>query len=768
MKKILLLFVPLLISTLSIAQQSAFDWPKIFTNGQDTITVYPPQVENWQGNVLQGRSAIQFVTPQQGAMYGIIEFSSNTQTDIPENSVIFRDYTVTSYKFPLLSDNGKEVSDQVASKLSGGQAALSVDLIKSQLAINANMNHRVVNVKNPSPKVYLSKGAAVLILVDGEPSVQKTQDSKWQRVINCPSFLAYNSQNQLYEISLFGKWFSSKAIGGPWTLDNNPDKKLHKLLKEALKSDTSIQTFDPPSEEIGGILANGGAPEVLVSTQPAELVITDGEPEYEPIPGTELLYAKNTSSDIFKYVGDGMTYVLLSGRWFRTSDPNNSSGWSFVPPDQLPADFKSIPEGHAKASALASVPGTPQAQDALISTQIPQTATINRNATTQIPYDGQPNFQPIDSTNLQYAVNSPYPVIYDNSNYYALDQGVWYNSAAPDGPWGAATSIPPSIYGIPPSSPIYYATYAQIYGYDPNYIYGGYTPGYYGCYANPYGTVVYGTGWGYQPWIGNSWYGRPYTYGLGACFNWNPWIGWSMGFGFGAHYYPTYRPWWGPMSYGPRRGYFYNRPINIYNYNRGNAIVRRPMGGGWGGRPAGWASGGFNHNNAGGVHNNMNGGWGGHSNGNMGGFNHGNYMYAGKDNNVYRNNNGNWQVNRGGGNNWQTHTPTQQMNHNFQSAQQGGFRNQMQQTFHSSNNTTNNFHPNVFSRPGGTPQFSRPSFNGGGFGGGFGGGYGSGFHGGGASFGGGGFHGGGGSFGGGFHGGGGGGGGFHGGGGGRR
>ncbi len=214
------------------------------------------------------------------------------------------------------------------------------------------------------------------------------------------------------------------------------------------------------------------------------------------------------------------------------------------------------------------------------------------------------------------------------------------------------------------------------------------------------------------------------------------------------------------MAYGPHRGFYYNRPMNIYNYNRGNVVVRR-QGGGWGGRGTGWATGGFNHGNAGGVgNNNMNG----RPNGNMGG-NHDNYMYAGKDNNVYkRDNNGNWQMNKGGGNNWQTHTATQQMNHNFQSAQQGAARNQMQQTFHASNNTANNFHPNVYSRPATTTQFSRPSFSGGGFGGGFGGGYGSGSHSGGASFGGGGggFHGGGASFGGG------GGGGFHGGGGGGR
>ena len=57
---------------------------------------------------------------------------------------------------------------------------------------------------------------------------------------------------------------------------------------------------------------------------------------------------------------------------------------------------------------LASVPGTPQAQEALIDNSIPQTAEVSRTATTyQATYDGAPKFQPIEGTPLQYAVNTP-------------------------------------------------------------------------------------------------------------------------------------------------------------------------------------------------------------------------------------------------------------------------------------------------------------------------------------------------------------------------
>jgi len=695
MKKIFASCITLFCAVASMAQSSPFDWPKQFITDQDTVTVYQPQIESFVGNQLKGKAAVQFETPGRGELYGIIEFSSQVQTDVTHNMVYLSDFTVTNTSFPLLADNGKLVGDFVSNKLNG-QVSFTLDQVKSQLAINKNLNNRTTEVKNDPPKIYYSSIPAAFITVDGNPVLSKGDKGNWHKVINCPAFMGFNSQTKVYELYLFGKWFSSKDLDGPWLMDNKPDKKLRKLLHLVQRHDTTLQEFNPPSQEIGQLLADGKSPSIIVSTKPAELLITDGEPEYEPIPNTELLYVKNTRSDIFKYVGDGKTYALLSGRWFSTTDITNNGAWSFVPPDQLPADFKKIPEGHAKASVLASVPGTLQAQEALISSQIPQTSTVDRGETLEVHYDGEPNFQPIENTGMTYAVNTEIPVIYAEGGYYALSQGVWFSSASPMGPWMVATSIPPVIYSIPPSSPIYYATFVQIYGYNQNSVNMGYMPGYYGCYANPYGTVVYGTGWNYQPWIGNYWYGRPYTYGLGACFNWTPWAGWSMGFGYGSLYYPVFRPWWGPMAYRPGRFYGYNRPVNIYNFGRGGP-------------------GGFNHGAWGNAHGSP-------------------YYHAGPDNHVYRSNgNGNWQVHNNGSG-WQNHTPTPQQHAQFQTHQQNVQRFNTQQNFHNVNTGSTGFHPAVYSRPaggGGGGSFGGGGFHGGGFGGGFSGGGGGGFHGGG-------------------------------------
>ena len=58
-----------------------------------------------------------------------------------------------------------------------------------------------------------------------------------------------------------------------------------------------------------------------------------------------------------------------------------------------------------------------------------------------------------------------------SSAYYAVENGVWFTSANPTGPWIVATTVPPAIYTIPPSSPIHYVTYVQVYGYTPSVVY---------------------------------------------------------------------------------------------------------------------------------------------------------------------------------------------------------------------------------------------------------------------------------------------------------
>ena len=52
----------------------------------------------------------------------------------------------------------------------------------------------------------------------------------------------------------------------------------------------------------------------IISYEPTELILVDGEAVVEEIPGTVLRFVKNTSSDLFLFAD--RYYLLVSGRWF--------------------------------------------------------------------------------------------------------------------------------------------------------------------------------------------------------------------------------------------------------------------------------------------------------------------------------------------------------------------------------------------------------------------------------------------------------------------
>ena len=242
---------------------------------------------------------------------------------------------------------------------------------------------------------------------------------------------------------------SAPDITGPW----QASAKLPDEVRAALPADMVKQSA-------GG--KSAAQPAIIVATEPTELIVTDGAPKYTPLPGNDLLYVSNTESDVFLDIESGRYFVLLAGRWFSAAQLDDA--WTYVSPKELPIAFSQIPPGSAKGSVLAQVPGTDQADAAVVEATIPQTQAIRRDAPVdlQVGYDGDPKFEKIEGTPLEYASNTPLNIIKSEAKYYCCKDAVWYEAAAPSGPWGICAAVPPPIYTIPPSSPVYNVTYVRI------------------------------------------------------------------------------------------------------------------------------------------------------------------------------------------------------------------------------------------------------------------------------------------------------------------
>ena len=558
------------------AANTATGWPRNFTISDATLRVFQPQVQSWQDNLLDFRVAVEAITDGgKQHTYGVLFGNTRTQVDKASRSVTLANITLTRSNFPTLADNGAAYRQALQQQLASSVTTMSLDRLQASLAAADDASPARVQVRNAPPEIIVSDTPAILIPIAGQPVIKPVADSSFQRVINTRALLIRSDEATPWYLHVYDGWLQAASLEGPWSRAGAPPAGLDAVAEKLAKSGQA-NLLDGGAAKPAPTLANG-VPDIYVREHPAELVVFKGKPDYQPIQDTRLLWASNTTSDVIIDTVDNHYYLLLSGRWYRSSSLQDGP-WSYVASDALPADFSKIPPASPAGVVLAAVAGTPQAREAAIENSIPQTANVRRQGgpTFSPELDGKAQWRDIDGTDLQYVINSETPIIkVPGDGLYALNAGVWFTALALTDEWSVATSVPEAIYDIPPSSSLYYVTYVRIYGYDQQYVYEGYTPGYLGTVVAADGTVVYGTGYQYTPWVGDVYYAAPDTYGVQAQPIYNEETGMAYGFGLGLTTAAMMDAWYNPVYYSP---YYYGYPCcgstsaNVYGHWGDTAI----------------------------------------------------------------------------------------------------------------------------------------------------------------------------------------------------
>jgi hypothetical protein len=354
------------------------------------------------------------------------------------------------------------------------------------------------------PRIVVTEKPTRLLLIDGPPVRVPIEGTRLEFVVNTDWTVFHDLGGRSWFLLDDGHWLRNNMLSsGNWlsTTDLPED-----FLTLQLNSDwPDVAGAMPPR-----LPATPPLP-VLISYEPTELVLIDGEMAWETIADTGLHFVSNTARDLFRL--DGRYYLLLAGRWFTTKDVHRK--WYSV--KELPAVFALIPEDHARAHVLASVPGTAQAQLAAEEAARGHTRSVPVGAGEDlaVPWVGEPHFVTIEGTGLRRGENTPYQVLLHNNFYYLCHEGAWYRSPSPAGPWSPAREVPEAIYTIPATDPAYNVTFVRVDAFDDSTGQVAYssTGGYYGRYYTG-SSVVYGTGWYHPGYYSRSAYWRyPYAYG---------------------------------------------------------------------------------------------------------------------------------------------------------------------------------------------------------------------------------------------------------------
>ncbi len=639
-------------------------WPRVYKTGETEVVLYQPQVDSWEGyKKLTARLAVS-VRPwgAEKPEFGVLELEAKTETDLAKHVVTLYQPNVVSVRFPNAPPEKAAEYEKAVRSISPARtkAELSLERVQAYVKVGEEQKKGIAVNLEPPP-IFYSDSEAILVVFLSEPRFAKVEGTPLEFGVNTNWDLFRDAEAGRYYLLYRDGWLEAPDLkAGPWTPMTKAPKSLKKLPKEG--------AWERVSKSVPGKQLES-APRVFVSDRPAELIQTKGRPVLDPIPTTRLSAVTNTQSTLFFHAGDRNFYFLAAGRWFRAL--NLAGPWSAAT-TSLPPDFAAIPKKHAKAGVLASVPGTQEAEDAILVASIPRTGVVDRAlATVTVTYDGEPKWEPIGKTGVSYAVNTPNDVFEVGGKYYCCHQGVWFAAAAPAGPWNAADSVPKEIYLIPSSSPKYHVTYVKVVDSTPETVTDSYTSGYEGEFVSE-GVVVYGTAVSVGVWVG-----APYYWGYYPPYYWGwgwypPYYGgvtfWSGAYGYGWSAYGPY----GGAGYGAR----YNPSTGVYTrggyaYGPGGGAAWRtgynPSTGTWAGQRGGYNA--YGSWKQGAVTNGTDWARGGRvsgSQGTAGGFRtsggaagvgyrgeqgsgfavrgSGGDVYAGRDGNVYhRDSSGNWE-----------------------------------------------------------------------------------------------------------------------------
>jgi hypothetical protein len=520
-------------------------WPREIKAPEATILIYQPQLEKFEENRMESRFAASVQTPNMAEpVFGAVWTKARVETDRDARIVRLVSLETVRSRFPNATPEQEAAFAAILKKqVPAWDLPLSFDRLLAGLEVAQQRQIVEGDLENRPPAIIHVDYPAILVIIDGEPILKPIENSTLMAVVNTPFPMVFNKADKSYYLMGNDTWYRATAVTEKWEEIADPPQAVMQVRPESPEAEA-------PYEIVSNL-------RIIGATEPTELISTNGPPRLTPFPGNDLMFVENTTSDILYEVDTGRYFLLISGRWYQAKQITGP--WSYVLPERLPPSFAGIPADSEKAELLASVPGTVEAREAVLDAQVPETAVVNRSeAALTVVYDGEPKFERIKGTPIDYAVNTATSVIRVDGKYYAVDNGVWYVAAAPKGAWAVADSVPAAVQDIPPSSPVYNVKYVYVYDATPEVVYVGYTPGYTGCYVH-HGVVVYGTGYRYHPWYHHYYYPRPVTWGYNVRYS--SYYGWSFGVAFSngpfTFYFghgwgaPYYHGWWGPARYRP-------------------------------------------------------------------------------------------------------------------------------------------------------------------------------------------------------------------------
>jgi hypothetical protein len=224
------------------------------------------------------------------------------------------------------------------------------------------------------------------------------------------------------------------------------------LLKEALaqaRQDVSLEyLLRALPEEFADSLVKPARsqsnllPDIMISEEPAVLVLFDGAPRTAAIRNSQLEIVVNTDWTIFHDKASDNWYMIFGEYWLQN---NSLSGGSWQVAKNLPIDFANLATGNGWEGLRKILP--PKQAD-----RVPPPFRLSYEPAELVLFDGPPTMQAIGDMGLQYVSNADHDIFLLEDRYYITFSGDWFSTRDLKRSWTAVKQLPGAFALIPPDS----------------------------------------------------------------------------------------------------------------------------------------------------------------------------------------------------------------------------------------------------------------------------------------------------------------------------